>query len=169
MIDAEPHRSMSRGDVSLLPQGINCRIIIRLFFGPAAEMLPSGLGRGDALGLSLTDELALRLGHIAQKLQHDIRDQRSRKIPALASVQQRHIQYNNGCLLLFRDDPPLLQNFIIVSSQPVNALDDESIARLDSFQQAEICRPVKIYAALLLLVDPFYVYPKLPHCQQLPI
>lgn len=53
------------------------------------------LRRGDALRLPLADQLPLRLGHIAEQLQDDIRDQRPGKVPAFARVQQRHIQHND--------------------------------------------------------------------------
>lgn len=77
------------------------------------------LGRSDPLGLALAIEFPLRLGRITQKPEYDIGDQHPGEIPALAGVQQRHIQHHDGRLLLFCQQPPLFQDFIIISSQPV--------------------------------------------------
>ena len=82
---------------------------------------------GDALRLSLPDELPLRLSHITEQLQNDVGDQRPGEIPIFSGIQQGHIQHDNGRALLFGNDPPLLQNLIVISAQPVNALDHKGI------------------------------------------
>ena len=82
---------------------------------------------GDALRLSLPDELPLRLSHITEQLQNDVGDQRPGEIPIFSGIQQGHIQHDNGRALLFGNDPPLLQNLIVISAQAVNALDHKGI------------------------------------------
>ena len=82
---------------------------------------------GDALRLSLPDELPLRLSHITEQLQNDVGDQRAGEIPVPPGIQQGHIQHDNGRALLFGNDPPLLQNFVVIPTQPVNALDHKGI------------------------------------------
>ena len=77
---------------------------------------------GDALRLSLPDELPLCLGHIAEQLQDNVGDQGPGEISVLPGIQQGHIQHHDGCALLLGDDPPLLQNFVVIPTQPVNAL-----------------------------------------------
>ena len=82
---------------------------------------------GDALRLSLPDELPLRLSHITEQLQNDVGDQRPGEIPIFSGIQQGHIQHHDGCALLLGDDPPLLQNLIVISTQAINALDHKDI------------------------------------------
>ena len=82
---------------------------------------------GDALRLTLMDELPLCLGHIAEQLQNDVGDQGPGEIPVLPGIQQGHIQHDNGRALLLGDDPPLLQNFVVIPTQAVNALDHKGI------------------------------------------
>ena len=82
---------------------------------------------GDALRLSLPDELPLCLGHIAEQLQDNVGDQGPGEISVLPGIQQGHIQHHDGCALLLGDDPPLLQNFVVIPTQPVNALDHKGI------------------------------------------
>ena len=82
---------------------------------------------GDALRLTLMDELPLCLGHIAEQLQDNVGDQGPGEISVLPGIQQGHIQHHDGCALLLGDDPPLLQNLIVISAQAVNALDHKGI------------------------------------------
>ena len=82
---------------------------------------------GDALRLTLMDELPLCLGHIAEQLQDNVDDQGPGEIPIFSGIQQGHIQHDNGRALLFGNDPPLLQNLIVISAQAVNALDHKGI------------------------------------------
>ena len=82
---------------------------------------------GDALRLSLPDELPLRLSRITEQLQNDVGDQRPGEIPVFPSVQQGHVQHHDGRPLFLGDDPPLLQNLIVISAQAVNALDHKGI------------------------------------------
>ena len=51
---------------------------------------------GDAIRLSLPDELPLRLSHITEQLQNDVGDQRPGEIPIFSGIQQGHIQHDNG-------------------------------------------------------------------------
>ena len=78
---------------------------------------------GDALRLTLMNELPLSLGRIAEQLQNNVGDQRSGEILIFLGIQQVHIQHDNGRALLFGHDPPLLRNLIVIPAQPVNALD----------------------------------------------
>ena len=108
---------------------------------------------GDALRLSLPDELPLCLGHIAEQLQDNVGDQGPGEISVLPGIQQGHIQHDNGRALLFGNDPPLLQNLIVISAQAVNALDHKGIARLQPADQPPVIRARKILAGLLVHED----------------
>ena len=70
---------------------------------------------------------------------------------------------------LFCENPPLLQNFIIISAKPVDALDDKRIARLELFDQALIDRTLKILARLLLLIALLLGDTKLPQGKDLSV
>ena len=112
-----------------LQAGVECR---RLFLARMAEAHAPCLGCRDTLRLPLVDELPLRLSHITEQLQNDVGDQRPGEIPIFSGIQQGHIQHDNGRALLFGNDPPLLQNLIVISAQAVNALDVEQIVFLFS-------------------------------------
>ena len=66
---------------------------------------------GNALGLPLADEGTLRFCHIAEKLQNDIRRQRSGEIALLPRIEQRHIQHHDADAPLVCENSPLLQKF----------------------------------------------------------
>ena len=51
------------------------------------------------------------------------------KILAPPGVQQGHVQHHNVDLFLLGENPPLILNFLIISPQPVDALDVEQIVR----------------------------------------
>ena len=80
--------------------------------------------------MPLADKFPFRLRHIGEQLQDNVCDQRSGQVSPLAGIQQRHIQNNNGCLLLLGDNAPLLHDFLIIAPQPVDALDDKGVGRL---------------------------------------
>ena len=113
------------------------------------------------------DEFTLRLRHIAQKLEHDIRDQRTGQVAAPARVKQRHIQHDDGRSFLFCDDAPLLQDLFIISPETVDALDDKGVAVFQFSQQPPVAASVKILAGLLIQNDLAVVPPKLPQGDEL--
>ena len=86
----------------------------RNFQPRAAERLPARPCGGNALGLPLADEGTLRFCHIAEKLQNDIRRQRSGEIALLPRIEQRHIQHHDADAPLVCENSPLLQNFAVV-------------------------------------------------------
>ena len=110
------------------PGGHNAPVI----FAPVLEIAPKvhtlGLGCCDSLGLPLAIKFPFRLSYIGKQLKDDIGDQNTGQVPALAGIQQRHIQNHNGHLFLLGQQPPLLQNFVIAASQPVDALDNKGVS-----------------------------------------
>ena len=106
------------------------REALRPFQGRTPKTHALRFHHGDALRLSLPDELPLRLSHITEQLQNDVGDQRPGEIPIFSGIQQGHIQHDNGRALLFGNDPPLLQNLIVISAQAVNALDHKGMGLL---------------------------------------
>lgn len=88
-----------------------------------------------ALRLPLPDVFPLCLGHIAEQLEYDVRNERPGQVASMPGVQQWHIQHHNGRFLPFCDDAPLLQDFTIAPAQPVAAFDHQYISRLQAFHQ----------------------------------
>ncbi len=86
-----------------------------------------GFGVRYPFSLALAVELPLRLGDITQQLKHNVRNQYTGEVPALTRIQQGHVQHHNGNLLFLGQQTPLLQNFIVIAPQPVDALYDKSI------------------------------------------
>ncbi len=119
----------SARNLATFPLGVYGSEIFWYFHWSSAHMNAPGFRRGNSFRLSLVNKLTFRLRHITQKLEDDVCNQSSGKISSLSCVQKRHIQYHNGCFFLSGDDAPLLQNFLIVATQPVDALDDKGVAR----------------------------------------
>ena len=106
------------------------------------------------------DKFPLCLSHIAQKLEHNVRDQRTGQVPALPGVQQGHIQHDDGRSLGLCDEAPLLQDLLVVPPQPVNALDHQHVPGLEHLDQLLVQRPVKALARLLFYCDPLQAHTK---------
>ena len=87
----------------------------------------------------------------------------------LTSVKQRHIENDNIDIFFFGNDTPLLQYFIIISSQSVNALDIEAVARLYFSQHTLIVGTVEVLSGLFIHVNIFIRYADLSHCYTLPV
>ena len=64
-------------------------------------------------------------------MQDNIAEKGPHQVLAPPGVQQRHIQNHNVNLFLFCENPPLILDFFIVASQPVDALDIEQVVRLE--------------------------------------
>ena len=111
---AQPLRRGTRTHLAAIPAAVYLRECGRNFQPRAAERLPARPCGGNALGLPLADEDTLRFCHIAEKLQNDIRRQRSGEIALLPRIEQRHIQHHDTHAPLVCENSPLLQNFAVV-------------------------------------------------------
>ena len=83
-------------------------------------------------------------------MKHDVTEKSSHQILAPAGVQQGHIQHYDVDALLLGKNPPLILDFFVVASQPVDALGEEQIVRLEFSDQLFILRPVEILARLFI-------------------
>ena len=156
-------------DLASPPGGHYALVVLAPVFELPPEVDALGFGCGDTLCLTLAVELPLRLRHIAQKLEDDVGDQHACEIPALAGVQQGHIQHHDGHLLFLGQQPPLLQDLVIVPPQPVDALDDKGVPGFQFAYQPPVSGAVKILARLLVHDDTVSLNPKFPHGDDLPI
>ena len=134
-----------------------------------AEADPPLQRRRDTLRLTLVDKLTLCLGHIAQQLEDDIRHQRARQVPALPSVQQGHVQHDDGGPSRLGDAGPLLQDLVVIAPQPVDTLDYQYVPRLKCLHQPLIQGPVKIFPRLLFHGDVFWSHAELPQGRHLAV
>ena len=110
MSHAKPFSCLACRQFSLFPQAGTFFIRLRPDRRQPSEIHASRLCRRNALRLPLLDELAFRLRHIAEQLQHDVGDQRADQVLALAGIQQRHVQHHDVCAGVLRDLLPLLQD-----------------------------------------------------------
>ena len=117
------------------------------------ELHATLLRSGDTFSLALLDRDALILSDEAQQLQNQIADECAEQILIPPCIQQRHIQYNHLNAFFAGDDAPLFLDFLVVSPQPVDALDVQCIAVPQFFQQPLIIRAVEILAGQLVDVD----------------
>lgn len=85
--------------------------------------------------LTLAYELAFGLGYVAEKLKNYVSDQCPGQVAAIPCIEQGHIQNNDMYLFFFCNHPPLLQNFIVIPAESVDALDHKHVARPDLFHQ----------------------------------
>lgn len=67
--------------------------------------------------------------------------------------EQGHIQHTDVRLSLLGDNPPLLQDFLIVAAQPVDALDNQQVAPFQFFHHLLIGRAVEVFPGLFVHVD----------------
>ena len=132
-------------------------------------MHATGFCRRNALRLTLPVELPFRLCNIRKKLQNNVRDHHTGQVLALLCVEQRHIQNDDVHLLLLRQEPPLLQNFIVIAPKPVDALDHDGISGFELSQEPLIPRPLEVLAGLLIHVDVAGRYAILHHSDFLPV
>ena len=102
-------------------------------------------------------------------MQNNVAEECPHQVLAPAGVQQGHIQYHDVNALFFREDTPLFQNFAIIPSQPVDALDVEQIARLEFFHQLLVLGPVEVLAGLLIHKDVLFGNSHFAQCDQLAI
>ena len=134
-----------------------------------AEAHPPGLGGGNPLRLALADELPLGLGHVAEQLEHNVRNQSPGQVPALPGVQQRHVQHHDGDLLLPGQTGPLLQDLRIIPSQAVDALDDQYVTGLQFLHQLEVGGAGEILSGLLFNHNVLLRHTEISHGSQLPV
>ena len=118
--------------------------------------------------LPLPDAFPFLLRDIGKQLQDNIRDEGAGQIPSIAGIEQRHIQYHHRDPFLFGQQPPLLQNFLIVPAQTVDRLDREDIPRPQGAEQPFVGGPVEILAALFVQINAFVRHAKLMQGDDLP-
>ena len=107
--------------------------------------------RRNALGLAPVNVFALHLCHIAQQLQNNIGNQRTRHVrPTTVSgarVEQRHVQHHDGGAELFGYAPPFLEDLAVVTAQPINGKYHQHITGIQRAQQLAIPRSIEVLAA----------------------
>lgn len=166
---AEHGGGLSGRQFAVCPPLIHAFILRRFLNGSASKLNAPGPRRRDPLRLPLAYELPLRLRHIGKKLQHDIRDQLPGQVTPLPGIQQGHIQNHDGNALLLRQIAPLIQNLVVISPQPVDALDEQGVARLDFSAQPPVARTIKVLARFLVQNDVLPGDPRLQQSNPLPV
>lgn len=121
-------------DLPLCPQPVILPEVLGYFLFPAAKLYAPCLGGGDTLALTAADKGALRLGHISQDLEHQIRNKHpGQVVMADGGVQKGHVQHFDISADLPGDFTPLLQNLPVIPSQPVDAFNDQQIPFFNLF------------------------------------
>lgn len=82
-------------DFPAAPAQIPLVKILRHFFGRSAKQNAPRFGGGNPFRLPLPDIFPFALGHIGQKLQYNVGNERPGQIPVDAGVQQGHIQHTD--------------------------------------------------------------------------
>lgn len=84
-----------------------------------------------------------------------------------ARIQQRHVDHIDIDALIFRQNAPLLLNFLIVPAEAVDALDVEQIVLFHFPQQLFVLRALKVLSALLVEIDILLRYIHFAHGDKL--
>ena len=154
---------------SSLPLFVAMLVLVRAFFGLWSKANALLLCSGNALRLSLSNKISFRLRHIREQLKNNISDQRSGQIPSLSGIQQRHVQHYDGCLFFFGDNPPLLNDLLIIASEPVNTLDYQNIIAFQLSDQFSVLWAIEVFTRLLVNKNADLINSELSHCDELAI
>ena len=68
----------------------------------------------------------------------------------VSRIEQRHIYDHHVDTFVFRDDAPLVLDFLVVSSKPVDTLYKKCIPRTKTLDEPLVVRSVKVLAGLLV-------------------
>ena len=86
-------------------------------------------------------------------LKHKVGDERADDISVATSVEDRSIDYDNRRAFVFGNDAPLVENFLVVSAESVDTLDDESIVIFEPSQKFSILQTVEVLSAQVVAED----------------
>ena len=101
--------------------------MLRRFQRRSAKPDAPGFRRFDPFRLPLADVGSLVFRNEGEYLQHDIAQEGSHQVFPPPGAQKRHIQDYDIDPFLFRKDPPLVLDLLVVASQTVYALDIEQV------------------------------------------
>ncbi len=102
-------------------------------------------------------------------MKDNVRNQGPSQILSLPRIQKGHVQHHNCNSSLFGQSGPLVQSFLVVPAQAVDALDNQHIPTLHGLYQLEINRAFKVLSGLFFHNNPVGRNAKLPHCNPLPV
>ena len=74
----------------------------------------------------------LALGHEGENLKHEIGNEGAEQILVASGIKKGHVEDQNVHFHILGEQMPLLLDFLVVSSQPVDARDADLIARLQA-------------------------------------
>ena len=81
-------------------------------------------------------------------MQYDVRDEHVRQpVAVVARVEQGHVENNYGSAALLREQPPLLQNLIVIAPESVDALDDDHVFWSERSKETLVFGTCKVFAA----------------------
>ena len=83
-------------------------------------------------------------------MQHNVAEERTHQVFSSPGVQQGHIQHHDVNSLVLGQHSPLDLNLLVVTPQPVNALDVKDVPRFQPAHHALVGRTVKVFTALFV-------------------
>ena len=123
----------------------------------------------NSLRLPLMNGCPLIFSDKGQHLQHDITEKCSNKIFPAPRIQKRHINDTDVRSFFLCQNPPLILDFLIISSETVYAFYVKQIVRFYFPDKFFVLRSVKILAGLLIHKDVLFIDANLLQSDQLPI
>ena len=133
-------------DLTVLPQGVHAGEAGRQGARFPSEAYAAGLGRGYAFGLSPSDVFPLVLSHEGKHLQHEIGNEGAEQILVSAGVEKGHVQHKDIHLHFLGENVPLLLDFLVVSSQTIDAGDAYLIAGFQASEHGPVLGPLEVLA-----------------------
>lgn len=100
-------------------------------------------------------------------MENYIRDKGSSQVAAVPGVEEGHVEDHNRRAFLLRDHAPLVEDFIVVPSQAVDAFDDDRVAGGQLFQELAVGRPLKVLSGLFVEEDVVISDAEVVKCDQL--
>ena len=156
MTHPEDFRSLPRRYFSILALGTYTFKAVRELHLISAKLFTIGFRSGNTFRLTLLDKFPLRLGNVGENLKHKVGNQRSGKISVLfPCIQKLHVQHKNIRTDFLGNILPLNEDIIVISSQAVNAFDDDEISGFEPLHQFLICRSFKILPGLPAAINMF--------------
>lgn len=108
----------------------------------------ASFGGGDPFGLTLFDEVALKLRESGHDLQNEIGDESADDISVVSSIENGRVQDDNSRSFFFGNDAPLIENFRVISAEAVNTFDDKHVGSFKAAQKTLVLWSVEVFAAL---------------------
>lgn len=97
-------------------------------------MKSSGFCRSYPFSLALADIVSFIFSDEGKHLEHNVAEKCPYQVLPTAGIQEGHVDHVNADPDLFREDPPLLLDFFVVTAKTADALDIKQVVLFQLLQ-----------------------------------